>query len=229
VTDCHLHGIGVEFRAGVGVLAGYTRRTTIARNEIHDVSYTGVSVGWGWGYWDKHSDGRLTYPPPDFYPRFHEPTVACGNVIECNHIHHVLQKLHDGGGIYTLSMQAGSVIRGNHVHDNGCFSGDRFERDWLVGNSTYLPKADLDRLSTIRGFPGGIYLDEASGGFTVTGNLVYNVAVPFNYHDVGMDGRCGTNRIQGNFFNIAPTDTGFPATVAESAGLSPQYRHLLDQ
>ncbi len=229
ITANLFHGIGVEYRGGVAILAGFVRRTGISCNEIHDCSYTGISVGWGWGYWDESSDDRLTYKPPADYPRFRVPTVASGNRIERNHVHHVLEKLHDGGGIYTLSLQPDSVIRGNHVHDNGRFDGHRFDQDMLVGSGLTLPKETLKQVETLKGFPGGIYLDEASGGFDVSENIVYHVAVAFNYHDVGMNGRFRTNRIHDNHFNIPPDDPRFPAGLAEQAGLPPAYRHLLEK
>jgi hypothetical protein len=152
--------------------------------------------------------------------------VAGENHIEYNHIHDVLEKLHDGGGIYTLSLQAGSTIRGNLVHNNGRFTGDRYDKDMLVGNATTLPKEELKKLEGLKGFPGGIYLDEASGGFDVSENIVYDVAIPFNYHDVGMNGRFGTNRIHDNHFNIRPEDPRFPVDLADKAGLEPDFRHL---
>ncbi len=226
VTNNFLHDIGVEYRGGVAVLAGYAHGTTVSHNEIRHCSYTGISIGWGWGYWDEDSDARITHKPPVFYPRFHEPTVAGENHIEYNHIHDVLEKLHDGGGIYTLSLQAGSTIRGNLVHNNGRFTGDRYDKDMLVGNATTLPKEELKKLEGLKGFPGGIYLDEASGGFDVSENIVYDVAIPFNYHDVGMNGRFGTNRIHDNHFNIRPEDPRFPVDLADKAGLEPDFRHL---
>ena len=72
------------------------------------------------------------------------PTAAKNNRIEFNHIHHMMQKLNDGAGVYTLGRQPGTVIRGNHIHDGGT--------------------SDLS---------GGVYLDEGSADIEVTGNLIY--------------------------------------------------------
>ncbi|MCX8107335.1 MAG: right-handed parallel beta-helix repeat-containing protein, partial [Verrucomicrobiae bacterium] len=49
ITNCRVHRVGIEFKGSVGVFAGYTEGTVIACNEIHDLPYSGVSVGWGWG------------------------------------------------------------------------------------------------------------------------------------------------------------------------------------
>jgi hypothetical protein len=139
--------IGVEYEDSIGVFCGYTDGTVIEHNEIADLPYSGVSVGWGWGMPDA---GGSAYASPVVYD---QPTVCRNNRIEFNHIHHVMQRRNDGGGIYTLSRQPGTVIRGNHLHDNG------------------------------PGGPGGIYLDEGSSEIEVTGNAVYAVARPMNYNN----------------------------------------------
>ncbi|MCK4874160.1 MAG: right-handed parallel beta-helix repeat-containing protein [Phycisphaerales bacterium] len=86
---------GRRFFGAVGVWIGLAERTTIANCEIRDLPYTGVSVGWRWDQ---------------------TPTPCRENVIEANHIHHVMQTLSDGGGIYTLGRQAGTVLRSNAIH-----------------------------------------------------------------------------------------------------------------
>jgi hypothetical protein len=103
----------------------------------------------------------------------------------------------DGGGIYTLSNQPGTIIRGNHIHDN-------------VGG------------------PGGIYLDEGSGYIEVTGNSVYHVGNPMNYNNHAQN-RIATCQEHDNFFGPVPGDAGFPEAVANTAGLEPAYRDLLDR
>ena len=109
-----IHDACLEYQGGVGVFVGYTDGTVIAHNEIFNLPYSGVSAGWGWGEEDA-GGGAAHYFQPF---RYDTPTPAGNNRIEWNHIHHVMQRLHDGGGIYTLSNQPGTVIRGNHLHDN---------------------------------------------------------------------------------------------------------------
>jgi hypothetical protein len=50
--------------------------------------------------------------------KYDTPTPSGNNRIEFNHIHHVMSRLQDGGGIYTLGNMAGTILRGNHIHDN---------------------------------------------------------------------------------------------------------------
>ena len=75
----------------------------ILRNQIHDFYYSGLSVGWTWGY---------------------GPSAAGGNIIELNEVHHIGVRsngdgpiLSDMGGIYTLGTQPGTVIRKNVFRD----------------------------------------------------------------------------------------------------------------
>lgn len=78
----------------VGIGAGYVRGIRIAHNEISDVAYSGISMGWGW-----------------------TKTINAmrNNTITANKIHHYGKYLYDVAGIYTLSAQPGSVISNNYV------------------------------------------------------------------------------------------------------------------
>ncbi|MCY3021134.1 MAG: right-handed parallel beta-helix repeat-containing protein, partial [Planctomycetota bacterium] len=112
VANCYIHDSCVEYKGGVGIFVGYTDGTKIVHNEICNLPYTGVSVGWGWGEEDA---GGGAYHQDFFYDK---PTPCKNNRIEFNHIHHVMQQLQDGGGIYTLGNQPGTIIQGNHLDHN---------------------------------------------------------------------------------------------------------------
>lgn len=88
---------GRRYAAGCGVLVCHSHDNEISENEISYLDYTGISVGWVWGY-----NNSNTY----------------GNIIRRNHIHHIgLGNLSDMGGIYTLGTQNGTVIEENEIHD----------------------------------------------------------------------------------------------------------------
>jgi hypothetical protein len=97
VADCVIADGGHRFLCGVGILIGQSSANNIVHNHIHHLYYSGISVGWTWGY---------------------GPSNAFGNVIEYNHIHDIGQgMLSDMGGIYTLGISTGTRIRFNLFHD----------------------------------------------------------------------------------------------------------------
>ncbi|HVT13633.1 MAG TPA: right-handed parallel beta-helix repeat-containing protein [Fimbriimonadaceae bacterium] len=97
-----IQGGGRLHPAAVGVWVGQNPFIKIQNNLIRDFYYTGISVGWSWGY---------------------QPNGAHDNLIADNRISMIGQGvLSDMGGIYTLGPQAGTVIRGNRIHDVQSFS-----------------------------------------------------------------------------------------------------------
>ncbi len=203
VVNCLIHDCGRDYWGSVGIFAGYTEGTMVAHNEITRLPYSGISVGYGWG--EEDAGGNPAYHQPF---RYETPTPASNNRIESNHIHHVMQKMLDGAGIYTLGNMPGSVIRGNHIHD--C-TGD---------------------VKAGRGPVAGIYLDEGSGFIEVTGNVVYRVNVPMNYNNLTQN-RKATCREYGNWFTTQLEDLAeLPAEAKEMAaraGLAAEFRDLLSQ
>jgi len=129
VDNNHVYDGGHVYPAGVGVWVAQSSHNTISHNEIHDFFYSGMSIGWNWN---------------DAPNRCHH------NMIEYNHVHHLMKGvLSDGGAIYTLGAAPGSVIRNNVFHDV-----------WSYENPP---------------FGWGIYLDATTSGYTVENNLVYNI------------------------------------------------------
>lgn len=106
-SDCivrgnHIHHCGRRYEAGCGVLVMHASYIEICDNEIHDLEYSGISVGWVWGY---------------------APSSTYGNRICGNHIYNIGNgNLSDMGGIYMLGPQKGTVISDNRIHDVRCMT-----------------------------------------------------------------------------------------------------------
>lgn len=80
----------------VGIGAGYVKGIMIEHNEIFEVSYTGISVGWGWTK---------------------AANCMSDNLIRANNIHHYAKHMYDVAGIYTLSAQPNTLVDSNYVSD----------------------------------------------------------------------------------------------------------------
>lgn len=188
IANNHVHACGLDYAGAVGIWAGFAQRAVIAHNEIHDLPYTGISLGWQWNP---------------------QPTPAKENIIEGNHVHNVMNRLGDGGCIYTLGFQPGTIIRGNHLHD--------------VNRSPFCQAAPNN----------GMFIDEGSKGFLFEGNLVYATSgEPVRHNQNSRDWHTWKDNL---FGGAAPKVQGRISEdrqsqqdrIAGEAGLEPAYRHLL--
>lgn len=103
ISDCVIQDGGKMFHSAIGIWVGQSQDNRFVHNLIHDFYYTGISIGWTWGY---------------------GPALASNNLVAFNHVHHIGVKsdgdgpiLSDMGGIYTLGKQPGTRIVNNLWHD----------------------------------------------------------------------------------------------------------------
>lgn len=94
---------GLDFPGAVAIWIGRSFGNRIVDNLVAHTSYTGISVGWSWGFEDPSSGD---------------------NLIEGNVLFDIGQReLSDLGAIYTLGRSPGTVVRGNFIREVRDFDG----------------------------------------------------------------------------------------------------------
>jgi len=131
ITDNLIEDTGLLFPGAVGIWVGQSGGNLVAHNEITRTSYTGISLGWTWGFGG---------------------SAAKENIVEYNVLRHIGQGLlSDLGAIYTLGISPGTVIRSNVIEDVRSFrkqgstawgiyldegsGGIIVENNWVVGTT----------------------------------------------------------------------------------------------
>ncbi len=128
----------------VGIYDAFCAETRIAHNVMYAMPYTGISVGFRWD---------------------ESETSQRGAIIEYNHVYDTMRMLADGGCLYTLGYQPGTVIRGNVFHDA---HRSEFAHGGAPNN--------------------GIFFDQGSKGYHVAGNTIYDCSggpIRFNQTNAG--------------------------------------------
>jgi hypothetical protein len=131
VSNCYVHDCGTEDLGAVGIFEAFAQKSRISHNLLNNLPYTGISIGFRWDV---------------------TPTSQRECTVEYNHIHNVMKSLADGGGIYTLGFQPGTVLKGNLIHD-------------------------VRRSADAGGSPNnGIFLDQGSKGFVIEDNVIFDTS-----------------------------------------------------
>lgn len=159
---------GHEQPCGVGIAMFHTSDNQVTHNEISDILYSGISVGWVWGY---NQPSARSIPvmneKGEFVPsqmKLENPAVR--NTVMYNHIHHIgWGELSDMGAVYTLGESPGTCISYNVIHD--VYSYDY--GGW------------------------GLYTDEGSTGIEMSYNLVYRCKSGGFHQHYGKDNKIINN------------------------------------
>ncbi len=112
VKNNEIHKYGRKFFCGIGIHVTFCDTAEIVNNEIHDGYYTGISVGWIWGY------------------AYH---VTKNINVSRNLIYNIGQGwLSDMGGIYMLGKQPGTVLSENVIHNVAADPGEGGYGGWGI-------------------------------------------------------------------------------------------------
>ncbi len=116
-----------------------TEAIEVSHNDIGTAGYTAVSLGWGWSK---------------------EITTQKNNTIHANRTNAPVQYFNDGGHIYSLSPNPGTVVDSNFNYDSG-----------MSVVPLYLRAAGKEPHAVFCPGHGGLYPDEATSGVTYRGNV----------------------------------------------------------
>ena len=105
VSNNIINRAGGEYSGAAGINVGYTQNVSLLHNDVSNLTYVPITMGWGWS---RHECWNCTN--------------AGNNTISWNRVYDYKQTLNDGGGIYMLGPQNGTVISENWVHDQGTAS-----------------------------------------------------------------------------------------------------------
>jgi hypothetical protein len=209
ISNNRLHDLGLEHRGIVSVLTTYVTNSSVSHNEVYNLPYTGMSIGYGWGSNDaggsNHYADRGLY---NYQPRYSTATTASGNQLTGNYVHDVMQQMTDGGCIYTLSANPGALIS-----DNYCLRSNGFGLYFDEGSRYYTARNNVFS-STGTWATANYWYAENMGNFTVTGNWSTNGSTNVTNGDRG-------NVVSGN---VTVTNGNWPSgaqAVMAAAGPQP--------
>jgi len=207
VSDNHIHDCGNVFYSAAGILSMHASDNEFSRNHIHDLYYSGISCGWVWGY---------------------SESVSKNNVIENNIIHDIGKSiLSDMGGIYTLGVQPGTVIRGNIIYrinmaEYGawCIYLDEGSSHIIVENNLcaytnsqvfhqHYGRENIIRNNIFAFGDEGIVSfsrNEKHNSFTFERNILLAEGKPFFVFGYGIDSVCGFSSDLNMFWDISDKD-----------------------
>ena len=122
ISNNRIRSVSKDYQDNSAILSTYVTGALILHNDISDVPYDAIDIGYGWGYEDAggNANYRVNLHGYDFWdkPVYQTPTTYRDTVVANNRIHDAKKLFHDGGAIYNLSASPGTMITENYVFDN---------------------------------------------------------------------------------------------------------------
>lgn len=126
VVNNHIHNVGEIYSHAPGIFLWQTGNNRVANNLIHHTPYSGIIIS---GVMNKFFATKANKrelartirwkeisTKPKTYQRIQRFLHSHDNVIEYNEIHHAMEKLGDGNGIYIRGAGPNNIIRRNYIH-----------------------------------------------------------------------------------------------------------------
>ena len=127
VSNNRIRSVSKDYRDNSAILSTYVLGAIILHNDVSDVPYDAIDIGYGWGMHDPNGN-------PNYRVRMHgydapqnlvytTPTTHRDVVVANNRVHGAKRFFHDGGAIYNLSASPGTLITENYIFDNSKMIG----------------------------------------------------------------------------------------------------------
>jgi hypothetical protein len=175
VANCYIHDCGTTFFGAVGIYGVFAANTTIEHNTVAYMPYSGVSLGWRWDA---------------------TPTSIENYRLIANHIYDVQREVQDGGGIYTLGYQRGTVIHDNVIHS--------------------IKKAPTHHWPAAR----AIFFDEGSKAYDFDGNITFDCIHHITYNKSKKDFMIWGDS---NLIGLSRDELTGHEKALKTAGLEPEW------
>lgn len=144
IRSNRIYNVSEDYLDNSAILCTYFNQADILHNDISDIPYDAIDIGYGWGINDAGGNPNYRNRMHGYqFPQnrvYYTPTTEQNMVVSNNRIHNAKGLFHDGGAIYNLSASPGTLITENYIYDNH------------------------QRIA--------LYLDEGSRGITVRKNVV---------------------------------------------------------
>ncbi len=122
IENNRIQSVSKDYLDNSAILSTYVTGALILHNDISDIPYDAIDIGYGWGYEDAggNANYRVFQHGYDFKdnPVYQTPTTHRDVVVAWNRIHGAKKLFHDGGAIYNLSASPGTMITENYIFDN---------------------------------------------------------------------------------------------------------------
>ena len=207
VYNNHIHHMGRIYLHSPGIMIWQSGENRVANNLIHHMPYSGMIISGCMTHFftrngrelgrtiRRHEIGDLPRTPTleDVRPYLH----THDNLIEYNEIHHVMEKMGDGNGIYIRGAGAGNVIRRNYIHHlvtpmlmQAAIRTDGGQRDTLIAENLIYKcmaqgiilklnnRAENNIVADVLAPPRGYYLSLREGPLTdavIKRNIFYSM------------------------------------------------------
>lgn len=206
VYNNHIHHIGRIYSHSPGIMVWQSGENRIANNLVHHTPYTGIIISGCMVDFFRRQGRELSrtirrheipsLPKQPQLKNVRPYLHTHDNLIEFNEIHHAMEMLGDGNGIYIRGGGADNVIRGNYIHHlvapmimQAAIRTDGGQRDTLIAENLIYKctsqgiilklnnRCENNIVADIIAPPRGYYLAVREGpmtGATIKQNVFYS-------------------------------------------------------